>query len=56
MSNSETVTIPKAEYDRLVKDSDKLAGLEAGGVDNWSWYYESLADWRKKYYPDEDEE
>lgn len=34
----ETVTIPKSEYDRLVKDSEWLSCLEAAGVDNWSGY------------------
>ena len=31
----EMVTITKAEYDQLLKDSDWLACLEAAGVDNW---------------------
>ncbi len=31
----ESVTISKREYDRLVKDSEWLALLEAAGVDNW---------------------
>lgn len=26
---------------------DKLDALEAGGVDNWEWYGESLKDWFK---------
>jgi hypothetical protein len=29
---------------RLEKDSCKLAALEAGGVDNWDFYYDSLKD------------
>lgn len=33
-----TVTIPKADYDQLVKDSEFLAALEACGVDNWEGY------------------
>lgn len=28
----------------LEKDSAKLAALEAGGVDNWDFYYDSLKD------------
>jgi hypothetical protein len=34
----ETVTIPKSEYEQLIKDSDFLGCLEAAGVDNWSGY------------------
>jgi hypothetical protein len=33
--NIETVTIPKSQYERLLKDSDWLGCLEAAGVDNW---------------------
>jgi formylmethanofuran dehydrogenase subunit E len=39
---SETVTIPKKEYDALLKSQEKLNALEAGGVDNWEWYGESM--------------
>jgi hypothetical protein len=31
----EMVTIPKAEYERLLKDSDLLACMYMVGVDNW---------------------
>jgi len=34
----ETVTITKAEYKRLLDDSDFLGCLEACGVDNWGGY------------------
>lgn len=37
-----TVTIPIEEYVELLTDSEKLSRLEAGGVDNWEWYCESL--------------
>ena len=33
--DKETVTISKAEYERLLKDSRWLACLDAAGVDNW---------------------
>ncbi len=46
-----TVTISEKEYRELLKDSDTLAKLHAGGVDNWEWYSESLG-----YSDDEDEE
>lgn len=43
MSNEpETVTIPKDEYDRLVKDSDWLGCLEAAGVDSWEGFEEAI--------------
>lgn len=38
MEKQETVTITKAEYERLLKDSDFLGCLEACGVDNWCGY------------------
>jgi hypothetical protein len=31
----ETITIPKEEYDKLVKAANWLSCLEAAGVDNW---------------------
>jgi len=34
----ETVTISKAEYERLLEDSEFLSCLEAAGVDNWEGY------------------
>ena len=36
------ITITKREYRELLKDSEKLSRLEAGGVDNWDWYGASL--------------
>lgn len=40
----ETVTIPRAEYESLLDDAKWRRCLEAGGVDNWSYYSESLRD------------
>ena len=37
-----TVTISAQEYVRLRLDSERLARLECGGVDNWDWYSEAL--------------
>ena len=42
------ITITKREYRQFLKDSEKLARLEAGGVDNWDWYGLSL-------YPEDEE-
>lgn len=35
---SESVTITKKEYERLLEDSEFLGCLEACGVDNWAGY------------------
>lgn len=40
---NETVTISKAEYDRMKKDSEWLGYLESAGVDNWPGYSEAGA-------------
>ncbi len=34
--------VPKAEYVELRKAQVKLNMLEAGGVDNWDWFGDSL--------------
>jgi hypothetical protein len=41
MNNTETVTISKAEYERLLRNSEFLGCLEACGVDNWGGYGEA---------------
>lgn len=38
ISKHETITILKAEYDRLRRDSIAIECLEGCGVDNWDWY------------------
>jgi hypothetical protein len=43
-SKPEMVAITKAEYESLLDDADKLAKLEAYGVDNWSGYSDALSD------------
>ncbi len=43
-------TISKKEYEELLDRNRKLSALEAGGVDNWEWYSESLS----QYYGDEE--
>ena len=37
-NNEETVTIAKAEYDRLIRADRWLDCLDAAGVDNWEGY------------------
>lgn len=36
------VTITKEEYDALLRASQKLAALEAAGVDNWEGYGDAI--------------
>jgi len=47
------VTITASEYKRMQRDIAKLQSLEAGGVDNWEWYSESLTAWHKENALDE---
>lgn len=41
-------TISKNEYEKLLDRDRKLSALEAGGVENWEWYSESL----RQYFVD----
>ena len=41
---TEYVKIEINELVDLLKKADELEALEAGGVDNWQWYEESLID------------
>jgi hypothetical protein len=36
------VAILQTEYDELLASQARLEALEAGGVDNWDWYHDSL--------------
>ena len=38
----ETVTVSKAEYERLLEDQFWLSCLESAGVDNWCGYDEAI--------------
>lgn len=50
----ETVTITKKEYEQLLKSAQWQSCLEAGGVDNWDWFSESLHD--GGYFDDEEDD
>jgi hypothetical protein len=39
---SETVTISRADYERLTKADEELGALHAAGVDNWEGYDEAV--------------
>lgn len=43
-------TISKKEYEELLHRNEVLNALEAGGVDNWQWYGDSL----RQYFGEED--
>lgn len=43
VDKSDTVTIPRSEYESLLDDSVWRSCLEAGGVDNWSYYSDALS-------------
>jgi hypothetical protein len=40
----ETITITRAEYQRLLEDSNKLLALKSVGVGNWEGYDEANSD------------
>lgn len=42
------VQISEKELKELMRAKAKLDALEAGGVDNWEWYGESLKEFRKE--------
>lgn len=52
-NTEETVTLTKKEYWELRRSAFKLDCLEAGGVDNWDWYDESLKDYYAAVEKDE---
>ena len=41
--------VSEDELKRLLKDSATLTALEMGGVDNWEWYGESIADYEQRW-------
>lgn len=47
------VKLTQAEYEKMQRQIAKLNALEAGGVDNWDWYDESLNGWHKENAYDE---
>lgn len=42
--------VPKEELTELIEALYKLAALENGGVDNWTWYDESRSDFLEGYW------
>ena len=46
------VSIDKNALLQLIKDSEKLAALEAEGVDNWEGYYEAIKELNVGYQKD----
>ena len=50
------VLIPKKKALSLLENNAKLMALESGGVDNWNWYGESLWDYLKEYFGEDNDE
>lgn len=46
------VKINKSRLIRLLNAEMELEALQAGGVDNWSWYSESFQDYINQYLKD----
>ena len=42
------VKLSQKDYEDMQRDISKLRALEAGGVDNWEWFDESLKGWREE--------
>lgn len=43
----EGISFSQEELADLIRDSIKLSYLEAGGVDNWTWYDEALTEYNE---------
>lgn len=48
--------VPEDRLRELIEAEERLCALEAGGVDNWSWYGDSLSDYLKEYNYEEFDE
>ena len=46
--------ISKEELAGLIRDSIKLSYLEAGGVDNWTWYDQAMSDYEADEYTNDE--
>lgn len=45
----EKYILTSTQLRRLIEADEKLAALEAGGVDNWSYYGDSFCDYLNEY-------
>lgn len=43
--DNDMIIISRAELYDLIRDSNTLAALEIGGVDNWDWFGYSIKDY-----------
>lgn len=43
--DNDMIIISRAELYDLIRDSNTLAALEIGGVDNWDWFGYSIRDY-----------
>lgn len=44
LSNAETISVSRDKFKNILIKSLRMDALEAGGVDNWSYYGEALCD------------
>jgi hypothetical protein len=51
--NQNSVTISESRLRELEKAEAMLQALEAGGVDNWQWYEDSLEEYWEKWEPED---
>ena len=47
-SDTDYIAITAHELVELLADQMKLSALEGGGVDNWSWYGDSICDYERE--------
>ena len=50
--SDELFIVPEKELIKLLSGYNKLLALENGGVDNWTWYGDSLNNFLKGFYAD----
>ena len=48
--------VPENRLKSLIANEITLRALEVGGVDNWSWYGQSIRDFLEEFSDDEDED
>ena len=49
MSKKRYRLVSEYELRELLESQNRLVALESGGVDNWSWYGDSLSDYLKSW-------
>jgi len=55
VASTKTITIPQAEYDHLIDDSEFLECLRVAGVDNWEGYSDAQEEYNSTHKIDDEE-